>query len=204
MTRRVGAFAAAMAALVAILLGMPSRAQACVSVACLTLTYVDASVSQNGGVNLYDYHFTGERGGDTLVEAQVLIPILDPGSYVSSAFAVTPTGSSSATLVTDPSTINSMWSSISFPTVLAPEFLHPAAVLYVSLSFPNPTFGITLDVTIGSYAGSVSGPIAYNYDGTPIGVDPPVPGILPEPGTIVLMGTALVVLGVKRRSRRTP
>ena len=138
----------------------------------------------------YDYEFTDLTGvGD------VFIPIVDPSALVVSSL---PSG---VTIISDPTTIQRDWpGSGNLVPANEPIFDDPLELLEV------PEGGnATLDFSFLDTSLPVDGPILA--DGTLI-TDPLVPGpaSVPEPGTLWLLGSALVLmlmgLASVRRSQR--
>jgi len=136
----------------------------------------------------YDYEFSDLTGvGD------VFIPIVDPSALVVSSLP------SDVTIISDPTTIQADWpGSGNFIPGNEPIFDDPLELLEV------PEGGdATLDFSFLDARLPVDGPILA--DGTLI-TDPLVPGPapVPEPGTLWLLGSAVVVMGLAsiRRSQR--
>jgi hypothetical protein len=101
-----------------------------------------------------------------------------------------------ANIITDPATVASDWGSQNFAGGKS-IFDDPSALIAITLPAGNDA---QTEISFESNDPVVSGPILVN--GIPN--DPPLPGsVVPEPGTLALLGTALGGMVLRRRRRTT-
>lgn len=201
-TSRIGARSIGIAAISALFLSLGSLAQPAAAVTggpcgagpafVLFVTGLCAATDtpSAGNPTTFEYVF-----GDSSTGTQsVYIPLLDPNAIVAGTFDI---NSSAATpdIITG-AAVAGDWGSCTPCTGAKSAFADPVALIMITLP---EGFAETYTVVFQSNDPVVSGPILVNgtYD------DPPLPGAaIPEPGTLVLFGTALAGLGLRRRRRK--
>jgi hypothetical protein len=191
-TRSIG-----IAALSALFLSLGSLAKPAAAVSCGVGTVIfgpllcsSSYTPSPGNPTTFNYDFAslGTSG------ATVYIPLLDPNAVVAGSFSINGVPAT-LPIITDPGSIAADWVSASFPDPKS-IFDDPSALIAITLGTPTTQ----TNVSFQSNDPVVSGPIelsAGNYN------DPPVPGPVPEPCTLVLLGTALAGIGVRRWRRKT-
>ncbi|HWE48231.1 MAG TPA: PEP-CTERM sorting domain-containing protein [Bryobacteraceae bacterium] len=114
-----------------------------------------------------------------------------------SFFAYTDAG---ALECTTPPTAGPNTNHISAPQTLQVSTLPPPGVLSASLTFNPPAFAFASVDTVIQLNGD-AGPLGSGFDGTTSAPDVIPPPAIPEPGTFVLLGGALLLVYFLRRSK---